>query len=121
MLAEKIKKHSATAWLVNTGWTGGAYWVGSRIKLKYTRAIIDAIHNNDFANVETITDPEFGFEIPLSCPGVPSEILVPKNTWEDKAKYAEVKSKLVKLFQDNFTAFEASVNPKIVNAGPKKG
>ena len=119
LLADKIKKHQANAWLVNTGWTGGDYGVGSRIKLKYTRAIIDAIHNNDFENVETVVDPEFGFEVPLSCPGVPSEILVPKNTWEDKAKYDEVKEKLVKLFQNNFNQFEASVNQEIVAAGPK--
>ncbi len=119
LLADKIKKHNAKAWLVNTGWTGGAYGVGSRIKLKYTRAIIDAIHNNDFDNVETIVDPEFGFEIPLSCPGVPSELLVPKNTWEDKERYDEVKEKLVKLFQNNFKEFEASVNTEIVAAGPK--
>lgn len=121
MLAEKIKTHKATAWLVNTGWTGGAHGVGSRIKLKYTRAIIDAIHNGDFDNVETIMDKEFGFEIPLSCPGVPSEILVPKNTWEDKGKYDEVKEKLVTLFQGNFKQFEGGVNANIVAAGPKMG
>jgi len=119
LLAHKIKKHNAKAWLVNTGWTGGAYGVGSRIKLKYTRAIIDAIHNNDFDNVETVVDPEFGFEIPISCPGVPSEILVPKNTWEDAEKYDEVKEKLVKLFQNNFMEFQASVNADIMAAGPK--
>ena len=119
LLAEKINKHNATAWLVNTGWTGGAHGVGSRIKLKYTRAIIDAIHNGDFDNVETVTDPAFGFEIPLTCPGVPSEILVPKNTWADKAGYDAIKAKLVGLFQNNFKQFEASVNPKIVQAGPK--
>ncbi|MGB4958736.1 MAG: phosphoenolpyruvate carboxykinase (ATP), partial [Saprospiraceae bacterium] len=119
LLAEKIKKHDAKAWLVNTGWTGGAYGVGSRIKLKYTRAIIDAIQNNDFANVETVVDPEFGFEIPISCPGVPSELLVPKNTWEDKERYAVVKEKLVKLFQNNFTKFKASVNSDIIAAGPE--
>ncbi|MEM9545144.1 MAG: phosphoenolpyruvate carboxykinase (ATP) [Bacteroidota bacterium] len=119
LLAEKIKKHNANAWLVNTGWTGGAYGVGSRIKLKYTRAIIDAIHNNSFEKADIVIDPEFGFEIPLSCPEVPSEILVPKNTWEDKAGYDNIKKKLVKLFQDNFKSFEASVNEKIVAAGPK--
>jgi phosphoenolpyruvate carboxykinase (ATP) len=119
LLAEKIKKHHATAWLVNTGWTGGAYGVGSRIKLKYTRAIIDAIHQGDYDHVETVTDAEFGFEVPLSCPGVPSEILVPRNTWTDKQKYDETKAKLVKLFQDNFKDFEAGVNAEIVSAGPK--
>jgi phosphoenolpyruvate carboxykinase (ATP) len=119
LLAEKIKKHNAKAWLVNTGWTGGAHGVGSRIKLKFTRAIIDAIHHNDLDNVETVIDPEFGLEIPLSCPGVPDEILVPKNTWTDKGKYDETKAKLVKLFQDNFKEFEASVNSEIVEAGPQ--
>ncbi|MFT5167002.1 MAG: phosphoenolpyruvate carboxykinase (ATP) [Saprospiraceae bacterium] len=121
LLADKIKNHKAKAWLVNTGWTGGAYGVGSRIKLKYTRAIIDAIQNNDFDNVDTVVDPEFGFEVPLSCPGVPSEILIPKNTWADKRKYEEVKEKLVQLFQNNFKGFEADVNTDIIAAGPKIG
>ncbi len=119
LLAEKMKKHNARAWLVNTGWTGGAFGTGSRIKLKYTRAIIDAIHNGDFDNVETVTDAAFGFEVPLSCPDVPSEVLVPKNTWEDKAGFDETKEKLVGLFQNNFKKFEAGVNPEIIAAGPK--
>ncbi|WKN43997.1 phosphoenolpyruvate carboxykinase (ATP) [Tunicatimonas pelagia] len=119
LLADKIKKHNAKAWLVNTGWTGGAHGVGSRIKLKYTRAIIDAIHNGDLEGVETRTDPNFGFEIPLSCPGVPSEILIPKDSWQDKDAFDTTKEKLVGLFQDNFKSFEASVNSEIVAAGPK--
>lgn len=119
LLAEKISKHNATAWLVNTGWTGGGHGVGSRMKLKYTRAMIDAIQNGDLADVEIAVDPEFGFEVPLTCPGVPSEVLIPRNTWEDKAKYDETKAKLVKLFQDNFKAFEEGVNAEIANAGPK--
>jgi phosphoenolpyruvate carboxykinase (ATP) len=119
LLAQKIKKHNAQAWLVNTGWTGGAYGVGSRIKLKYTRAIIDAIHNGDFKNVETITDPYFGFEIPTSCPGVPSEILIPKNTWEEKDKFDQVQDKLIGLFTKNFEQFKSQSNPEIINAGPK--
>ncbi len=119
MLAEKIKEHNATAWLVNTGWTGGAHGVGSRINLKYTRAMIDAIHNKDFDNVEFTTDEEFGFQIPLSCPNVPSDVLLPKNTWEDKEKYEEVKKKLIKLFNENFEKFAANVNQEIIDAGPK--
>ncbi len=118
LLAEKIKEHKATAWLVNTGWTGGAHGVGSRMSLKYTRAMIDAIHHNDFDNVEFTTDEEFGFQIPLSCPNVPSEILIPKNTWEDKEQYEVVKKKLVGLFNENFKKFAANVNAKIVEAGP---
>jgi len=81
--------------------------------------MIDAIHNNSFENVETVVDPEFGFEIPVSCPGVPSELLIPRNTWEDKEGYDEVKEKLVNLFKKNFKKFEASVNAEIVAAGPK--
>ncbi|MEO1418063.1 MAG: phosphoenolpyruvate carboxykinase (ATP) [Bacteroidota bacterium] len=119
LLAEKITQHGAKAWLVNTGWTGGAFGVGSRIKLRFTRAIIDAIQSGALDDVETTIDPEFGFEVPLTCPGVPSEILVPKNTWEDKAKYDEVKDKLVRLFQENFKAFEASTNDDIIAAGPQ--
>ncbi len=119
LLAEKIRKHGAKAWLVNTGWTGGAHGTGSRIKLKYTRAIIDAIHNGNFDNVEMIQDEAFGFMVPQSCPEVPSDILNPKNTWEDKAAYDKTRDKLVSLFRDNFTQFEAEVNPAIIEAGPK--
>ena len=119
LLAHKIKAHNAKAWLVNTGWTGGGYGVGSRIKLKYTRAIIDAIHDGSLDNVETIYDESFGFSIPLHCPNVPSEILQPKSTWEDGNAYDTTKSKLISLFQNNFKQFEAKVNPDIVDAGPK--
>ena len=118
LLAGKIKQHGAKAWLVNTGWTGGAHGVGSRFKLKYTRAIIDAIHNGDFDGVETVRDPHFGFEVPVACPNVPSEMLIPRNTWADKAQYDATKAKLIKLFQNNFTQFEAGVNAEIVAAGP---
>lgn len=120
LLAEKMKEHNATAWLVNTGWTGGGYGVGSRIKLKYTRAIIDAIHNGGFDDAEWVSDEHFGFSVPTSCPGVPSELLIPKNTWENKDKYDEVKQKLIGLFQENFEQFKAQVNPEIINAGPAK-
>ena len=87
--------------------------------MKYTRAIIDAIHHNDFDNVETIVDQEFGVEIPTTCPNVPDEVLIPRNTWEDKEGFAKTKSKLIALFQENFKKFEAGVNPEIVAAGPK--
>ena len=118
ILAEKIKQHNVTAWLVNTGWTGGPYGIGSRIKLKYTRAMIDAIHNKDFDNSEFVTDEEFGFQIPKSCPNVPSEVLFPRSTWGDKEKYDKTKSKLITLFNENFKQFEANVNKAIVEAGP---
>lgn len=120
MLAHKMKHHNAKAWLVNTGWTGGAHGVGSRIKLSYTRAIIDAIHNKDLENVNFVVDPHFGFQVPTSCPGVPDEMLSPENTWADKNAFAQTKDKLVNLFINNFKQFELGVNPNIVEAGPKK-
>lgn len=118
LLAEKMRTHNAQAWLVNTGWTGGAHGVGSRIKLKFTRAMIDAIHEGSFDGMATEKDQEFGFEIPVECPGVPSEILMPKNTWEDKDGYDQTKQKLVGLFKKNFEQFESKVNAEIVAAGP---
>lgn len=118
LLSNKIKEHNTTAWLVNTGWTGGAYGVGNRMKLKYTRAMIDAIHNEDFGDVEFVVDENFGFQIPTVCPNVPSDILTPKNTWIDKEEYEKVKNKLILLFQKNFKQFEEGVNKEIIEAGP---
>ena len=118
LLAEKIKRHHVTAWLINTGWTGGSYGTGSRIKLKFTRAMIDAIHDDAFETIEFSKDPQFGFEIPLTCPGVPDAILRPKNTWEDKHAYDATKSKLISLFQENFKTYETGVNAEILAAGP---
>ena len=102
MLAEKMRKHNAKAWLVNTGLTGGPYGTGSRINLKNTRAIIDAIHKGELDNVSTETDEVFGFKIPTECPGVPSEILLPRNTWDNPDKYDEQARKLGSLFNKNF-------------------
>ncbi len=118
LLAQKMKTHQVNAWLVNTGWSGGDYGLGARIKLKYTRAILDAIHHGDFNEVAVHKEKEFGLNIPLSCPGVPAEILVPENTWEDKSKFDKTKSKLVNLFVKNFKQFESQVSPEILKAGP---
>ncbi len=118
LLAEKMKQHGVTAWLINTGWTGGAYGVGSRIKLRYTRAMVDAIHNGDFDSVDFHRDPNFGFQIPAECPGVPEAVLTPKNTWDDQQAYQATKSKLIALFRENFRQFEAGVNAEILAAGP---
>lgn len=118
LLGQKIRTSGAKAWLVNTGWTGGPYGVGSRIKLKYTRAIIDAIHHGSFDGVDMMTEKHFGLQVPTICPSVPSEILNPRNTWEDKQAYDETMDKLVGLFQANFKQFQALVNPEIIAAGP---
>ncbi|HWO25428.1 MAG TPA: phosphoenolpyruvate carboxykinase (ATP) [Kofleriaceae bacterium] len=119
MLAEKLRKHDAQTWLVNTGWSGGAYGTGSRIKLKYTRAIIDAIHSGALADVPTQEDPVFGLAVPTVCPEVPTEMLQPRNTWADKAAYDEKARKVAQLFKDNFKQYEAQATAEVRGAGPK--
>jgi len=119
LLAEKMRTFGAHAWLVNTGWSGGAYGVGSRMNLKYTRAIIDAIHDGTLAESPTTTDPVFGLQIPTECTNVPGEILVPRNTWADKAAFDATAAKLGGLFASNFEQFEQGALEAIKAAGPK--
>jgi ATP-dependent phosphoenolpyruvate carboxykinase len=119
LLAEKLKKHGAQTWLVNTGWSGGGFGVGSRMKLKFTRAIVDAIHAGTLHGVKTVEDPVFGLQVPTSCPEVPSEILVPRNTWGDKAAYDEKALKVASLFRDNFKKYESGVSEEVRAAGPR--
>lgn len=118
LLSEKIREQGSQAWLVNTGWSGGGYGKGSRLSLKYTRAIVDAINNGSLQKMETQRDPLFGFEIPQQCPGVPAEILNPRNTWEDKSAYDTTAKKLAELFKKNFKKYETADSKKIVAAGP---
>ncbi|GAB2254169.1 hypothetical protein Droror1_Dr00021978 [Drosera rotundifolia] len=125
MLAEKMQKHGATAWLVNTGWSGGSYGSGSRIKLKYTRKIIDAIHSGSLLNANYKTTEIFGLEIPTEVDGVPSEILDPVNTWADKATHKNALLKLAGLFKKNFEVFasykigsDSKLTDEILAAGP---
>lgn len=119
LLAEKMEEHGSSAWLVSTGLTGGPYGTGSRLKLKYTRAIIDAIHSGALDDVETVVDPVFGLTIPTSCPGVPDDVLVPKNTWADADAYDSQAKKLAQLFVENFKQFEEGSSEAILSAGPK--
>lgn len=118
MLSEKLNQHRCDTWLVNTGWTGGSYGVGRRISLRHTRAIIDAIHSGELAKVDTQTMPVFGLHVPVSCPGVPSEILMPRNTWQDKAKYDIALAKLAKLFRDNYGKYASQSTQEVISAGP---
>ncbi|RYR42167.1 hypothetical protein Ahy_A08g038631 isoform C [Arachis hypogaea] len=125
MLAEKMQKHGATGWLVNTGWSGGRYGVGNRIKLAYTRKIIDAIHSGSLLNAEYTKTEVFGLEIPTAIEGVPSEILDPVNTWADKKAYQDTLMKLASLFKKNFNGFisykigtDQSLTEEILAAGP---
>ncbi|MEX2435235.1 MAG: phosphoenolpyruvate carboxykinase (ATP), partial [Balneolaceae bacterium] len=116
MLAEKMRTHNTSAWLVNTGFTGGKYGTGSRIKLKITRAIIDAIHAGTLNNSETKQDDVFGFEVPVECKNVPSDILIPRNTWDNKDAYDEQAKKLGTLFNKNFKKYEEDSSDEIINA-----
>jgi len=119
LLAQKCEKHGAQVWLVNTGWSGGGYGEGKRMSLKYTRAIIDAIHEGTLHEVSTVTDPVFGVEVPTECPDVPAEILQPKNTWKDAAAYDLKAAKLATLFQANFKGYADGCSPEVLAAGPK--
>ena len=119
LLAQKIEEHGSAVWLINTGWSGGPHGVGSRMPLKYSRAIVDAIHSGALESVETITDPVFGVEIPTECPGVPSQVLIPKTTWKDPKLFDETAHKLALLFRENFAKYEDLVNEQTRSAGPR--
>ncbi len=119
LLAGCLEKHSAHAWLVNTGWSGGAYGTGSRIKLRYTRAIIDAIHDGSLDQAETTEDPIFGLHVPVACPGVPAEILLPKTTWADKSAFTQTAQKLADLFHANFATYTDAACEATQAAGPR--
>ncbi len=118
-LAEKIKQHNSDVWLVNTGWSGGGYNVGDRISLKYTRAIIDAIHSGDLAKAKFQADPIFGVEVPDACPEVDSKILTPKSTWSDPAAYDSAAKDLAVKFVENFKTYADQASQAILNAAPK--
>ncbi len=119
LLAQKMREQGSKAWLISTGLTGGPYGVGKRMKLAYTRAIIDAIHNGQLDKVEMMKDPLFGFEVPTKCPNVPDEILIPRSNWADKASYDEKAKKLAGLFNNNFKKYETGSSAEILEAGPK--
>jgi phosphoenolpyruvate carboxykinase (ATP) len=119
MLGDKIRKHQVRVWLVNTGWTGGPYGVGNRIKLSYTRAMISAALEGRLQDSSFKTDPIFGFEFPSSCANVPAAILNPKNTWENKKDYEEKAVFLAKQFIKNFEKYAKGVSQEILNAAPR--
>lgn len=119
MLGRKIGESNVNVWLINTGWSGGEYGVGSRIKLKYTRAMITAALTGKLNNVDYITHPVFGLSMPTVCENVPTEILNPINTWEDKEAYEAKANHLAGEFVKNFAQFESDANEEIMAAAPK--
>ena len=119
MLGKRIGKHKVNVWLVNTGWTGGAYGTGSRMNLAYTRAMLRAALNGKLAKATFTADPVFGVQVPDSVPDVPSHVLKPRETWADKNAYDAQAKKLAGLFQKNFEKYAAGVPQSVRDAGPK--
>ena len=117
LLGEKIEKHNARVYLLNTGWSGGPYGVGKRMSLPYTRAMVNAALNGSLESVEFTEDPIFRVSVPTSCPGVPADVLQPRKTWNDPAAYDEQARKLAALFAKNIAKFD--VPEEIAGAGPQ--
>jgi phosphoenolpyruvate carboxykinase (ATP) len=118
-LGERISRYKARVWLVNTGWTGGAFGVGKRMSISHTRAMISAALSGQLDNVEYRRHPIFNLEMPTTCPGVPQDVLDPRSTWSDKSAYDAQAQKLARMFMDNFKSFEGDVDRAVVDAGPR--
>jgi phosphoenolpyruvate carboxykinase (ATP) len=118
-LGEKIARHDVRVWLVNTGWTGGPYGVGARMKIGHTRAMIRAALSGALDGVAYEIDPIFNLEVPTTCPGVPADVLKPRNTWRDASAYDAQARKLARMFIDNFKAYADAVEPEVGAAGPR--
>ncbi len=119
LLGKKIDEHNVKCWLVNTGWTGGAYGVGKRMHLPYTRAMVNAVLAGQLDDVKTETDPVFGLAVPTEVPGVPNDVLNPRNTWPDKAEYDAAAKDLAKRFNENFKKYAEGTSQAIKDAAPK--
>ena len=118
LLAEKVRKFGARVWLVNTGWSGGSYGTGSRMPLRFTRAVIDGIHSGTLANAPTVRDTIMGLDVVSACPGVPQEMLQPVLSWRDTSAYEATARRLAERFRNNFEKYASAVDSKILEAGP---
>jgi phosphoenolpyruvate carboxykinase (ATP) len=119
LLSQKIQKHGASVWLVNTGWTGGPHGTGHRMELAHTRSMVRAALAGKLDDVEFETEPVFGLSVPRSCPDVPEETLNPRNTWESGEAYDIKALELAKLFRENFVDYEERTDQAVIDAGPK--
>jgi phosphoenolpyruvate carboxykinase (ATP) len=119
LLGEKVKQHKVNVWLVNTGWTGGPYGTGKRIKIAYTRAMVHAALDDSFVDVPMNIDANFGVAVPGSCPGVPRQLLDPRSTWQNKSAYDAQAQKLTAMFNENFKQFEPQVDREVLDAAPR--
>ncbi|WP_456409776.1 phosphoenolpyruvate carboxykinase (ATP) [Oceanithermus sp.] len=119
MLRERIQKYGPRVWMVNTGWTGGPYGVGKRMALEHTRALLSAALEGKLDDVPYVEDPIFGFRVPAEAPGVPSELLIPKQTWPNPEEFDATARKLARMFQENFARYEDGAGPEVKAAGPR--
>jgi phosphoenolpyruvate carboxykinase (ATP) len=119
MLSKKMQEAGVNVWLVNTGWSGGEYGTGSRIKLKYTRGMITAALNGELEDVDYKEHPVFGLKYPVESPGVPTEVLDARETWEDKDDYDKKANILAQKFVNNFEKFSDYANDEIMAGAPK--
>ncbi|MEP0813390.1 MAG: phosphoenolpyruvate carboxykinase (ATP) [bacterium] len=120
LLKDKMQKHGAQCWLVNTGWVGGKFGVGKRISIKHTRNLLNAALDGKLAKVKYRKDKLFGFEVPLSCPDVPEDVLEPSNAWGDKHEYWKKYDALAARYIENFKLFADGCTPEVIAAGPKR-
>jgi len=120
LLGDKIAKHKVDVWLINTGWSGGSYGQGERIKLKFTRAMVKAVLSGALTGAATNPDPVFGIAVPQCCPGVPDEIMNARNSWKDKDAYDRKAHELAAMFEKNFAENAGDASAEIKNAGPKQ-
>jgi phosphoenolpyruvate carboxykinase (ATP) len=118
MLGERIARHGSRVWLVNTGWTGGPYGVGSRISLPHTRTIVRTALAGDLDNASFRKDPVFGLDVPTAVGNVPPRLLNPRETWSDPSAYDAAAKKLAAMFRDNFAKYASQVPDAVKNAGP---
>ncbi|MDW7773347.1 MAG: phosphoenolpyruvate carboxykinase (ATP) [Desulfobulbaceae bacterium] len=118
LLGRKLEEHGSQVWLINTGWTGGPYGVGKRMKIAYTRAMVNTALSGKFNEVPTEQEPFFGLHVPLQCPEVPADVLTPRNTWERPEEYDRQAEKLMRMFAENFKQFAGQVSREVNEAGP---
>jgi phosphoenolpyruvate carboxykinase (ATP) len=118
LLADKIREHNASVWLINTGWTGGSYGTGHRINLEYTRQMLSEALEGNLDEAEFVEDPIFGLSIPTQVNGVPSNILIPRETWDDKEAFDAKAQQLAQMFHENFETFKTEASKDLISAGP---
>jgi phosphoenolpyruvate carboxykinase (ATP) len=120
LLSNKIRINNAKCWLINTGWVAGGYGASSRIKIRWTRALLNSALDGDLDDVVFVEDERFGFSVPTTCEGVPDSILQPRDTWHDKKKYDGTANVLAQMFIENFEQYSDACSQEVMDASPKQ-